>query len=133
MPSEIDPVLRLLQAVSYPGHGVLLDGGAVVRSCGDDAIVARLVALARQTDDQSAVLLAPDLLACALRSESGHTLAVAFPSSRTSLGILRLRIRKALSLFARRSGGFVPPTGNDGGGSGAPAELGLPVPRARAN
>jgi hypothetical protein len=130
MPGELSPAQRLIQAVAYPGHAVLLKDGHVVLSSGDADVVATLAGVGRS--GVSTVTLDGGLVACA-QSPRSHVLVVGVPA-RLDTTTVHARITSALALFAGPAAhGPWNGGGSAGGGSGAPAELGLPVPRSRPN
>jgi hypothetical protein len=125
MPGEIDPANRLLQAVCYPGHGLLLRGGNLVLASGEPNIIVALERVANERkDDAFTVRFDEGLFAC-VRRAFDHTLAVLVPVA-IDPTVVHKRMGNALALYARATPWI--PWGDRGGGSGfppsgAPSEL----------
>ena len=128
------PAQRLLQAVCYPGHGVLVRGREVALSSGDGEVVRALARIARDTPD--AVPAGTEALddahvVCWCR-DATYVLAVAVARG-LDTQVVHARIERALALYARgtTTSGWLPPGGSGSGPSGAPAELFLRRPPRR--
>jgi hypothetical protein len=133
MPGELSAATRLLQAVCYPGHGILLDGHRAVVTSGDAEVLASLRLLVEERPlIESCTLVLDEALQACIERRGNRVLLVAVPRTIDALAV-HAKLRRAMDLFLGPPVPWVPdPDGNDGG-SGAPAEVSLVRMRRRSN
>jgi hypothetical protein len=126
---------RLLRAMSFPGHGVLVrTSGELLVETGDPEIcraLVRIALLGTSPIEATTEWLSDGLVACG-QQRCGLALVVAMPESFSMLRVHH-RIANALGMFASltpspRSSDGSPPSG---GTSGAPAEVSITAARNR--
>jgi hypothetical protein len=133
MPGDLSPARRLLQAVCYPGHGILMDGPRVVVSSGDEEVLASLRLLVeRRPPVGSCTLVLDDALQACIERRGDRVLLVAVPRALDALAV-HDKLRRAMDLFVPPALPWVPDRGGNDPSSGAPAELSVARARRRPN
>jgi hypothetical protein len=130
MPGDLPPPQRLLQAVCWPGHGVLLLGRRVVLWSGDAALLSRAAQAlpALEPGDRATRSFDDELVVCC-RRQGDHVLAVLVPNTLDTSAVHH-KLDRAIALYAASSDLPWTPTGG-GGPSGAPAEVSVARVRPR--